>query len=546
MNSTCYVGRNYSHASSSFGYYRPEEVLDNAIKDLTKGPLKVVEEKDADFVNLYKHSPQVIKEKLERKLQIVDELKIANPAVKLSKGQVAFIRECKECLRNAIKTVSEDKKDLFKGVRLTLSGDLFLGENDGDNADGYGVLLTNKNELIEGKFSKGVIQKGKIRVLYANGEYYVGEAKQGGIRNGDGVHYYANGDIYDGEFLDNQRVGKSRLRFNDGSEYIGQFIDDTADGHGIFMDKEGNRYMTMVDEQEKHKEKDGKESDSGYFLKGKIYGRGEIKFKNGDTYVGFLRGTRRHGKGHMSFIVARRNGDRFDIGEYEGNWNRDKREGVGKMQYANGSTFTGIWKNDKRYKGELTEGNNQSYKGKFHNNMYHGPGELTLSNGTVLKGEFDHGFLTNPATIEFSDGRIFTGEVIENDIGRKGKLQYANGDVYEGLFEDRQRCGVGVLITQDGSKYEGRWQDNKKDGYGKEYNSLANEYYEGQYAADKRDGHGKLINRKGEVYIGEWKTNKKVLPMPVHEKMDKEQYQKLVKNFMKSKANSEPIVRILA
>jgi hypothetical protein len=125
--------------------------------------------------------------------------------------------------------------------------------------------------------------------------------------------------------VENQRVGKSRLRFYDGSEYIGQFVDDTADGVGLFTDKGGDRYMAMVDEQDGIKQKHGERSDNGYFLQGKLYGRGQIKYKNGDTYEGILKGTRRHGKGHMSLMTPKRDGDIIDIGEFEGSYIRDRR-----------------------------------------------------------------------------------------------------------------------------------------------------------------------------------------------------------------------------
>lgn len=250
----------------------------------------------------------------------------------------------------AISSPQIDQKDFIDDYKLTISGDIFRGKDFSEMPNGFGVLLTNKNELIEAYFKFGYVESGKIRILYSNGEYYEGEAKLHGVRHGEGVHYYANGDIYDGNFVDNLRVGKSRLRFHDGSEYIGQFIDDMADGTGIFNDKEGNRFMTLVDDDD-HKRNIAsdaiKDSENGYFLKGKIYGKGEIKFKNGNTYVGILKGTRRHGKGHMTFFTPPKNGFHSDIGDYQGNWKRDKRDGVGTMKYANGDFFEGLWKDDK-------------------------------------------------------------------------------------------------------------------------------------------------------------------------------------------------------
>ena len=347
-------------------------------------------------------------------------------------------------------------------------------------AYGKGVLLTNKNELIEGHFSKGIIQSGVCKILYSNGEYYSGHVKEGGLRHGEGIHYYSNGDIYDGEFINDQRVGKSRLRFNDGSEYIGQFIEDTADGHGLFTDKDGNRFMSLADEQDKNKSVTNpeqperreitNEKNNGYFLKGKLYGKGEIKFKNGDTYIGQIKGTKRNGMGIMQFVNPQLNGNKADLGEYIGMWKRDRRDGQGEMKYTNGSVFTGTWKNDKRFKGELKYADGLVYKGKFLENMFHGEGELTLITGERIHGEFECGELKNPATIYFQDGREFFGEIKGYNIGDRGKIKYTNGDVYEGFFEDRTRNEVGVLLTADGGKYEGRWHNDKKDGFGKDFN----------------------------------------------------------------------------
>ena len=257
-----------------------------------------------------------------------------------------------------------------------------LGENDGEKAEGKGVLLTNKNELIEGHFSKGIILSGNSRILYSNGEYYNGIVKEGGQRHGEGIHYYSNGDIYDGEFVNDNRIGKSRLRFRDGSEYIGQFIDDMADGHGLYTDKEGNRFMTLSEETDKSKAiKDpeleiiqesvaNENSKNGHFLKGKLYGKGEIKFKNGNTYIGQLKGTKRNGYGTMQFVNPQIQDDKKDLGEFVGFWKRDKRDGQGEMKYLDGSIFNGIWKNDMRYKGELIMTSGNIYKGMFLNNVF--------------------------------------------------------------------------------------------------------------------------------------------------------------------------------
>ena len=54
-----------------------------------------------------------------------------------------------------------------------------------------------------------------------------------------------------------------------------------------------------------------------------------------------------------------------------------------------------------------------------------------------------------------------------------------------------------------------------------------------------------LIN-KGDVMIGEWKNNRKNPKTQTKEKMNKKEYEKFIKNFLKVKSSSQPIVRILA
>lgn len=157
-------------------------------------------------------------------------------------------------------------------------------------------------------------------MLYRNGEFYNGKVERGGSRAGHGIYYYANGDVYDGEFVKNLRIGKSRIIFNDGSEYIGQFIDDEADGHGIYTDKAGNRYMSVTVDPS---DPDQKALKAGFFLRGRLYGRGEIIFKNGDHYLGNFKGSKRNGFGVMKYNAPGPDEDFTNTGVYKGNWKNE-------------------------------------------------------------------------------------------------------------------------------------------------------------------------------------------------------------------------------
>lgn len=74
-------------------------------------------------------------------------------------------------------------------------------------------------EIIEASFTNGVINEGKIKILYSNGDYYEGDVKQG-KRNGKGIHYFKNGDVYEGDYLRDKRIGKGKMSFTDTSTLI--------------------------------------------------------------------------------------------------------------------------------------------------------------------------------------------------------------------------------------------------------------------------------------------------------------------------------------
>ena len=47
------------------------------------------------------------------------------------------------------------------------------------------------------------------------------------------------------------------------------------------------------------------------------------------------------------------NGSEFEEATYEGMWKAGKRDGSGTITWADGSVFTGLWKDDMRLEGEM-------------------------------------------------------------------------------------------------------------------------------------------------------------------------------------------------
>jgi len=46
-------------------------------------------------------------------------------------------------------------------------------------------------------------------------------------------------------------------------------------------------------------------------------------------------------------------GNEYEEATYDGEWKAGKREGQGTLTWVDGSYFTGRWKNDKRFEGEI-------------------------------------------------------------------------------------------------------------------------------------------------------------------------------------------------
>jgi hypothetical protein len=104
------------------------------------------------------------------------------------------------------------------------------------------------------------------------------------------------------------------------------------------------------------------------------------------------------------------NGAEFEEATYEGNFTAGKREGYGVLTWADGSQFRGIWKNDKRFEGEMLMASGNIYRGNFKDDKFSGHARYLLSSLQV----------------------IFDGEFDNSKYSPVGKLLYPNGDVYYG------------------------------------------------------------------------------------------------------------------
>jgi hypothetical protein len=167
------------------------------------------------------------------------------------------------------------------------SGDLqfsvYKGEWAADRPQGKGIFYHNSKSgiIIEGTF----IDHGKtetqrltdFKILYPSGDVYEG-TMQNNRRNGKGRLFYPNGDLYEGEWLDDRRNGPGKLSVKKEDAVIEGLFSDDYIVEGKVTDRHENVFQ-------------------GRFLRGKLNGRVNVRYANGDTFQGEYRDGKKCGHG---------------------------------------------------------------------------------------------------------------------------------------------------------------------------------------------------------------------------------------------------------
>ncbi|KAG5511402.1 hypothetical protein JKF63_07365 [Porcisia hertigi] len=164
----------------------------------------------------------------------------------------------------------------------------------------------------------------------------------------------------------------------------------------------------------------------GDWLDGMMHGKGTYTWADGDYYRGdYVRG-RMEGYGEM----------RDTTGLYTGEWVNDMRQGYGRMVYTGGNVYEGEWLAGMRHgTGKLVEPAAQvTYEGEFNRNEKEGRGVQTNAEGDVYEGEFKHGKPNGRGTYVWSDGARYIGMFKDSVKHGDGCEWFANGDWIAGLF----------------------------------------------------------------------------------------------------------------
>lgn len=271
---------------------------------------------------------------------------------------------------------------------------------------------------------------------------------------------------------------------------------------------------------------------------------GTLKFPNAAQYVGQLKEDNTpHGDGKWTKSHAKG----FQESEYSGNWVDGKREGYGKLTFADGSQYVGNFQNNK-YHGEgkllrVEGGTEKTYKGIFDSGKFLN-GTLLMDIGSRYVGDFKdflpHGkcsYLFPKAQVNemyeyqgnwnkgrmegygkriMGNGAEYIGE-FRNDLPH-GQCTYRNINAtgfdlaeYDGNWVNGIREGQGTILLANGIMYEGGFVNGRFHGRGKltdprEGINIVAEY-EGDYVNGARQGQGRMVKANGVCFIGEFQNN---------------------------------------
>jgi hypothetical protein len=255
------------------------------------------------------------------------------------------------------------------------------------------------------KYSKGLIFKYKnksinsmnINEILSSAKYcYIGEVNLYNNRKcGKGEIIYSNGARERGTFYNNEFVGWNQFIDDQGVLYVGLFNQFGLNGKGLRYNKEIN-HIYKGDFYNGFRHGKGKDYRSnskyeGEFEKDKKCGKGKIVFDSGDKYEGEFRDNKFNGYGHYIWF---KNGH-----EYEGHYLNGKFHGEGFYKW----------------------GKNEYYKGEYVNGVKEGKGEISYADGKKFFVNFTNGKPNGIGLFQDKDGNKCEVEFINGKINKKYK-----------------------------------------------------------------------------------------------------------------------------
>lgn len=229
----------------------------------------------------------------------------------------------------------------------------------------------------------------------------------------------------------------------DGTRFKGKFVQEAADrtltGDGEIRWANGDVFV-------------------GSLLKGKRQGEGQITWASGQSYVGEWTSDQPNGRGAMRFP----NGD-----QYEGTLVNGQPQGQGRMLFASGDSYNGAFASGKSHgAGVYVWKNGQKYEGDWLNDRPQGQGKLAYVGGDIYEGQVTDGMPQGQGSIRYASSDRFTGSFLRGKPHGQGRYNWVNGDLYSGQWQSGQKHGRGTLTWANGDRWEGEFRDDHQTANG--------------------------------------------------------------------------------
>ena len=278
-----------------------DKKIHNKLSNLIKDPIISKVYKIPDVL-LPKNNSNVIKiQSMWRMFLSKKNYFLKKPILKLESEN--FLKIQYEICDKSGPALSDDDFSLYGWKKFYPKTDSFFNVDKGFVIP-YGIIIKNPNDHNRVSVYEGDIniknEKHGFGRLTTTKSVYLGDWRNGQF-TGWGRETRRNGIVLEGKFINGYVEGKGILKKNKGNTYIGDFSNSKKHGRGILNTErlvyEGEFKSDKLSGNGKIYFKKEGQFYEGQFDNNKINGYGTFKWKNGDSYLGFMKDGIMHGSG---------------------------------------------------------------------------------------------------------------------------------------------------------------------------------------------------------------------------------------------------------
>lgn len=326
------------------------------------------------------------------------------------------------------------------------NGDVYEGEFKKDMRDGHGIFQTKDQTVIRGNnnTSTSVGEKKNFTLLRYTGPW-VEDRREGEW----GIAAYSNGDTYEGPFLAN-RPDTTKSKAINGESAL------PSDAELVYYLKNGelppnaasaSLSITTAPARDANSDNNKKDTPTGklptyQFADGRVYvgefkhytreGRGALRTKTGDIWVGTFVNNLLHGSGSIKYSEA--------SAVHSKPTATAKNAGGGNTAPGKMKKFEGIFRYGKRVEGRLTYTDGKIYDGQWdpETEKPHGKGSCRLRCGDIYVGEWRKGKMHGRGRITYTganEGKYYDGDWLDDKPHGRGTMLMPTGVMVECLWD---------------------------------------------------------------------------------------------------------------